>query len=772
MIDKSLRISLVEDNPADARLIQEAISEITDQHIDLQIHTSLSESLAHFEASPINPDILIADLSLPDSKGLDTFHQIHRIVPQIPIVILTGLNDQTLAHQAVKEGAQDFVIKQAMSGEALARIINHAIERNRLLIECKLTEEALRKSREHLANAQRIAQLGSWIWNVKTGAVEWTDQVYEIFGLDPGEFEPQIDSVMSRFHPDDQNQNQILIQDAIENQAAITFSSRIVMPDNSIRNVISTSEPEFDEAGDLIRIIGTLQDVTDRTLAEQALKESESRYRSVYNTAPLAFVVWDTDTCIKEWNQYAEKLFGWTREEVVGKSFFDFIIPENAIVTVESVVNEVLQGNIQKHVINENITKDGEIIICEWNNAILENADGDISGAISLGLDITERKLAEEEVKANVTFLDTIMEESPFAMWISDARGTVIRTNETLRKTINLTDEQIIGAYNVLDDDNLRQQGVMAQVQAVFDQHQPTRFRMPWAGAQTGDAVFKDARSLWIDVAMFPIENPKGELTNVVCQWVDISSQVEATQALEQLNLELEQRVADRTAELESFAYSVSHDLKAPLRGIHGYSKLLLKNYAEQLDEEGKFFINNVFEAAENMRQLIDDLLAYSRMERREILQREIDLQEIITSVLSEFRAQIDSQGVDVQIELPCEKLFADVESLAQVIRNLIDNALKFSSDRTKPRIEINGKMTATACQLWVSDNGIGFDARYQDKIFEMFQRLHRADEYPGTGVGLAIVQKAMQRMGGRVWAESKPGQGATFYLEFPRSTI
>ncbi len=250
----------------------------------------------------------------------------------------------------------------------------------------------------------------------------------------------------------------------------------------------------------------------------------------------------------------------------------------------------------------------------------------------------------------------------------------------------------------------------------------------------------------------------------------------QANEALRRMNEELERRVQQRTAklesanrELETFTYSVSHDLKAPLRGIDGYSRLLLEDYADKLDDEGRQFLYNVRQAAQQMGQLINDLLAYSRLERRELHAEPVALQDLIGALLARRAEEIKARGVAVNVTVPAVSVSADREGLTMALRNLLENALKFTRDTPHPEIEIGGRDTGDACILWVRDNGVGFDMKFHDKIFAIFQRLHRAEDYPGTGVGLAIVKKAMERMGGRAWAESEPGRGATFYLEIPK---
>ncbi|HEU4933659.1 MAG TPA: ABC transporter substrate binding protein [Pyrinomonadaceae bacterium] len=249
-----------------------------------------------------------------------------------------------------------------------------------------------------------------------------------------------------------------------------------------------------------------------------------------------------------------------------------------------------------------------------------------------------------------------------------------------------------------------------------------------------------------------------------------------AREALDRLNAELETRIEARTAalnaksrELETFAYSVAHDLKAPLRGIDGYSRLLLEEYTGSLDSEGRTFLQTIQNSTNEMNQLIDDLLAYSRLERRELKTDRIEVAPIINSLVEEKKREAVERPIDFVVQVNGATVLADANGLAQSLRNYLDNAIKFTSKVEDPHIEVGSKESAESCLLWVRDNGIGFDMKYHDRIFDIFQRLNVAEEYPGTGIGLAIVRKAMERMGGRAWAKSEPGHGATFYLEIPK---
>ncbi|HOI16844.1 MAG TPA: ATP-binding protein, partial [Geobacteraceae bacterium] len=236
-------------------------------------------------------------------------------------------------------------------------------------------------------------------------------------------------------------------------------------------------------------------------------------------------------------------------------------------------------------------------------------------------------------------------------------------------------------------------------------------------------------------------------------------------------NGELEQRVADRTAqlaaanrELEAFSYSVSHDLRAPLRAVDGYCHILLEDHAPQLDEEGKRVCNVISASAREMGKLIDDLLAFSRISRTTMEPSDIDMTTIARSVFFEMTSQQERERIDFEV-LPLPQAQGDPTLIRQVWTNLLSNAVKFSAKKERAAIKVSAGEQGGKVVYKVQDNGAGFDMKYVPKLFGVFQRLHSTREFPGTGVGLAIVQRIVVRHGGRIWAEGEPGKGATFYF-------
>ena len=315
----------------------------------------------------------------------------------------------------------------------------------------------------------------------------------------------------------------------------------------------------------------------------------------------------------------------------------------------------------------------------------------------------------------------------------------------------------------------------------------------------------KDGTHKWIlDRGKVISRNEDGKPLRVIGAHSDISERKKAEEEIKKLNAELEQRVQDRTSELsnsqkallnlvedlndksveiekssksleaknkelETFTYSVSHDLKAPLRGIDGYSQILLKEYESKLDTEGKRFLRTIRESAMQMNQLINDLLDYSRLERQTLRPSIVNLKNLIEILVVNKTSDKSFNKFKIAINIPKIEIYADKDGLNLSLRNLIENAFKFTQKQSDPKIEIGYQDNNSKHTIFVKDNGIGFDMKFHDRIFEIFQRLHRSEEYEGTGVGLAMVRKAIERLNGKVWAESEVGKGSTFYIEIPK---
>jgi light-regulated signal transduction histidine kinase (bacteriophytochrome) len=283
---------------------------------------------------------------------------------------------------------------------------------------------------------------------------------------------------------------------------------------------------------------------------------------------------------------------------------------------------------------------------------------------------------------------------------------------------------------------------------------------------------------LWVMISAKAVRDKNDALIYFQGFVIDITQRKRAEKEIRKLNQELERRVAERTAqlevsikELEAFCYSVSHDLRAPVRHIEGFLEMLRERLPKELDEQGRHYFDNISASAQHMASLIDDLLTFSRMGRNEISRVRIDMTKLVREVIRELEPESGDRPIKWCIDdLPA--VTADPSLLRMVLVNLIANALKFTRCRQQARIEIGSQPGRSfEAVIFVRDNGVGFDMAYADKLFNVFQRLHRVEEFEGTGIGLATVRRIIARHGGLTWAEGKPDQGAAFYFALPRTS-
>lgn len=410
--------------------------------------------------------------------------------------------------------------------------------------------------------------------------------------------------------------------------------------------------------------------------------------------------------------------------------------------------------------------------------------------------DITERIKTSKALKSSEQRFVTFMNNTSALAWIKDENLNYIFLNKAYEAQFNITLEAIKGKDDF----------------AIFDKETAEQLRkndllvLETNQLLETEEIVKDNKGHVFHylINKFTIQAESGK-TFVGGMAINITQQIKANEKILKLNAALEERVAQRTialrqnkdallnmvddlninqnkleiinkklaeinTEMETFAYSVSHDLKAPLRGIDGYSKLLLDSHKKDLNPEAIEFIHKIRSGTKQMNELIEDLLAYSRMERRDFFKAEIPLKPFIQELLVPYLKITEEKQLTINLLIPDDiRIDVDKEGLKLVLRNLIDNAIKFTHHTQQPTIEIGASQTETHYKVYVKDNGVGFDMKYHDRIFKIFQRLHLQEEYEGTGIGLAMVAKAVQRMNGTVWAESILGEGASFFIEFKK---
>jgi signal transduction histidine kinase len=281
----------------------------------------------------------------------------------------------------------------------------------------------------------------------------------------------------------------------------------------------------------------------------------------------------------------------------------------------------------------------------------------------------------------------------------------------------------------------------------------------------------KDGSLIHISLTVSPVRDSSGRIIGASKVARDITERVKSEQAVRAANEGLEARVRERTAELEAFSYTIAHDLRAPLRAVHRFSDLLVEDYANRpLDAEGLDYLKRMAEGVARMDRLIEDLLDYSRVARADIQLAPLDVGEILSEIRIELAGELQEKQATIAVEEPLPPVLGDRVFLKQALVNLLSNALKFVVPERPPLVRVSAELNGTHVRIKVQDNGIGIDAKYRDRIFKIFERLNASDTYPGTGVGLAIVKKAVERMRGHIGLDSRVGQGSCFWIELSRA--
>ena len=407
----------------------------------------------------------------------------------------------------------------------------------------------------------------------------------------------------------------------------------------------------------------------------------------------------------------------------------------------------------------KNKAKDGSFYWVDTTIVPFLNDDGKPRQYVAIRTDVTERKQAEEAA----ALLVAIVNSSNDAIIGKDLNSIVTSWNLGAEKLLGYSAEEMIGQSitRLIPADRLSEEiEIIDRIKRGESVEQLETVRL-----------VKGGRLINVSATVSPIRDKTGKIVGASKVFRDITERKRAEQEIRELNMRLEQRVAERTAELETankeleaFSYSVSHDLRSPLRAVDGFSQAVLEDYGPHLPEEGLRYLRTIREGAQRMGALIDDLLRFSRLSRASLNTHEVNTNGLVRHVLEELAPQHAGRQVEIHVEKlpPCQ---GDPALLNQVWVNLISNAIKYTLNREHAEIEIGCKREQDENVYFVRDNGAGFDMKYANKLFGVFQRLHRADEFEGTGVGLAIVQRIIHRHGGRIWAEAAVDRGATFYF-------
>jgi PAS domain S-box-containing protein len=492
-------------------------------------------------------------------------------------------------------------------------------------------------------------------------------------------------------------------------------------------------------------------DITGRKESEEALKASEEKYRNLFVNMTEGFALCEivvgsdgkpVDYRALEVNQAWEKLTGLSAAQIVGKGFKE-MIPDLEQYWVDIYGKVALTGE-PTHVENYNKFTD------HWYEIFAYSPRKGYF--VSLVQNITERKKTEEALKANEEQFQAMANNIPQLAWMADGEGWIFWYNQRWYDYTgtNLEEMKGWGWQKVHHPD---------YVEPVTE-----KFKKYVATGEAWEDTFplrgKDGNYRWFLSRAFAIRDNNGKVMRWFGTNTDITEKLEAEENLRRYSSDLE--VSNK--ELEAFAYSVSHDLRAPLRTLDGFSKAVMEDYEDKLDDTGKDYLRRVRDAAKHMDQITRDMLTLSRVIRSDLRMGDVNLSNIVSTIANELSEKAPSRKVEFIIS-PDVIVRGDASLLQMALFNLMENAWKFTAKSKEARIEFGTMVKDDERIYFIGDNGVGFDMRYVNKLFQPFQRLHTDADYPGTGIGLAIVQRVIRRHGGRIWAESQEGKGTTIYF-------
>ncbi|RZJ27172.1 MAG: PAS domain S-box protein [Haliea sp.] len=607
--------------------------------------------------------------------------------------------------------------------------------------------------------AGRMARLGGWTITLPDRTLTWSDENCAIHEVPPG-YVPTLDEGISYFLPEDRAQVIRLVDNCARHGTPYEF----VLPKMTAKGrriwVRSMGEAVRDAEGHIIRLQGAFQDITEQKAAEARTLALEARMTSTLESITDGFSLMDGDWRFTFLNRQAERMLQRLDGELLGKNLWE---------EFPDIVGTPVETEYRAAVAEQRTTR-FEAFYRPLQTWFVFHVYPTQAGTAVYFQDITARR----EEQAQLRLLETAVSRLNDMVVITEVHASdpasprVVFVNDAFERQTGYSRTEALGQSVMLLWDTTHQQAELHRIRTAMEGGQPVRTEI--------SIHTKSGALRWLELDVAPIAGETGKFTHWVAVERDITERRQQQHEILKLNAGLEERVLLRTSqlaeanrELEAFAYSVSHDLRSPLNTVDGFSQLLLKGEAAILSDKGKHYISRIRAGVRQMADLIEGLLTLAHLSREEMRLESVDLSAMARAIEQTHREREPQRDVRVDVQ---EGLRADGDTrlLHAVVQNLMDNAFKFSARQTLAHIEV-GRQPGPAGEevFFVRDNGAGFDMAFAHKLFGTFERLHSPGDFAGTGIGLANVKRVIERHGGRVWAESRPHEGATFYFTLAR---
>ena len=636
---------------------------------------------------------------------------------------------------------------------------------SRNITENKLHQNKLVAINKKLKAAQHMAKLGYWEIDLMNNTVFWSDELYDIHGFEKTISVVPIQQIINSIHPDDKINALKHYAKVMEGTIPYNLEHRIILKDGSIKVLLQKATLLYNEKGQPVTLEGTSQDITVQKLAEKAVKDSEEKYRMIFNSNPLPNWIYDLETLqILEVNDAAIKHYGYNSKEFLNMTIKElfiagevpFIIRMNKEINNYGILNFGQWQHSKKSgaIINVDIT--GHSIYYNNKNAVMI-VSNDITGIIQ----------AQQALVKSIERFEYATKATSDAIWDCDLVNGSIFWGEGFNTLFGYKlkePEGGLSSWNGYIHPDEKEK-IWQSINEVINDTD----KIYWKG-EYRFKKFDGNYCTVIDCALV-IRDDKGVPYRIIGAMQDITERIQNEIILKELNGQLNKRaleLATSNAELEQFAYIASHDLQEPLRMVTGFLNQIQKKYEPQLDETGQKYIHFAVDGAVRMRKIIQDLLEYSRVGWQKYPYEKIDTNLLMKDVVRFYNNSMEEKKILIHWKnLP--EITAGKIPIQQLFQNLIGNAIKYQRPGSVPEIKVSATENDDKWIFAVADNGIGIEQEYFNKIFVIFQRLHNKDEYSGTGIGLAICKKIINNHKGIIWVESTPEKGSTFYFTIPK---
>jgi PAS domain S-box-containing protein len=622
--------------------------------------------------------------------------------------------------------------------------------------EVALRTAELRAASERLVAATSVANVGLWEWNVVDNVVTWDERMYQIHGLNPADVSGAAEVWNSSVHPEDAARTRTVMDQALAGTGSFDVRFRVRTSVGDVRHVRATGLVYRDSSGKPLRVLGGSWDITAQMNALEQLRVSEARWDLALQGTGDG--VWDFDLVKGEifLSQRSKELLGYPSDALIDAKTREHLVHPEDRAHVADTMDRHLKGETPLFECEyRRLCGDGTYLwVLARGRVIARDSDGRPLRIVGTHRDIAERRQAQEALKNREALLHEFITHAPAAIAMLDREMRYVYASRRWLSDYKLSGQDIIGRchYDVFPDG---------------PEGRKEMHRRVLAGAVESCAEDPYPRANgtteWLQWEARPWRESDGQIGGLIFFSQVITERKELGMRLEEQNRQL----ANSNAELEQFAYVASHDLQEPLRAVAGCTQILAQRYKGRLDRDADALVAHIVDGSSRMKALIEDLLSLSRVSSQGEPLRHVDTADAFRRAMSHLQGRVEDRGAHVSAgALPLVR--GDFTQLAQLFQNLIGNALKYRRAGVTPQVTVTARRSATEHEFSVSDNGIGIDSQYFERIFGVFQRLHTREEYPGTGIGLAICRKIVERHGGRIWIESTLGQGTTFHFALP----